>query len=283
MQEDMTTTIKPVLKYPGAKWRLAPWIVQYLPAHITYLEPYCGSAAVFFTKAPASYEILNDRFGSIVNLFRVLREQGPELARLIDFTPWAREEYAHCEEQFSGTGSNLEDAYRFLIRCWQAHGTRFNHASGWRNRGATNADATTTKVWRRLPDRLLAVIDRLKCAEIENRPALEVIVRYQTPACCIYADPPYPLSTRNGAYYEYEMTEDDHADLLEVLDRHPGPVLLSSYEHPLYTEQLGAHWTKLTTPAVTEHGQHRTEVLWLNPRAARDTHQLPLPLFGKGA
>ncbi len=44
--------IKPILKYPGAKWRLAPWIASYLPEHETYIEPYCGSAAVFFVGAP---------------------------------------------------------------------------------------------------------------------------------------------------------------------------------------------------------------------------------------
>lgn len=36
-------TIKPILKYTGAKWKLAPWLVSFFPAHRHYLEPYCGS------------------------------------------------------------------------------------------------------------------------------------------------------------------------------------------------------------------------------------------------
>jgi DNA adenine methylase len=259
-------TIKPVLKYPGSKWRLAPWIVSFFPEHKTYVEPYCGSAAVFFNKAPAHYEILNDRYGSIVNLFRVLREQGSELVRLIDFTPWSREEYDFCEQQFTGTGNDLEDARRFLVRCWQAHGTRFNWSSGWRNRGGTTNDSSTTKVWRQLPERLLAAIDRLKCAEIENRQALEVIERYNSVDCLLYVDPPYVMSTRNGSYYEHEMTDDEHVELLQVLNAHTGPVVLSGYTHPLYEERL-AHWCRVSVPAVAEHGRQRTEVLWLNKRA----------------
>jgi hypothetical protein len=37
------------------------------------------------------------------------------------------------------------------------------------------------------------------------------------------------------------MTEDDHRDLLEVLDAHSGSVLLSEYAHPIYDERL-KHW-----------------------------------------
>ena len=39
----------PILKYPGAKWRLAPWIISHFPPHEGYLEPWGGSLAVFLT------------------------------------------------------------------------------------------------------------------------------------------------------------------------------------------------------------------------------------------
>src|SRR5579859_5439847 len=136
--------VKPILKYPGGKWRLAPWIASYFSPHAAYVEPFCGSAAVFFTKKPAKNEVLNDTFGSIVNLFRVLRDHPEELIRLVTFTPWAREEYELSEEQFAETGDEIEDARRFLVRCGQAHGTRFVGRSGWRNIGPSSRAKTTT-------------------------------------------------------------------------------------------------------------------------------------------
>lgn len=45
--------MKSVLKYPGAKNRLATWIIQHIPEHKVYIEPYFGSGAVFFNKKPA--------------------------------------------------------------------------------------------------------------------------------------------------------------------------------------------------------------------------------------
>src|SRR5579859_1643510 len=260
-------TIKPVLKYPGGKWRLAPWIISHFPQHNAYVEPFCGSAAVFFNKMPAKNEVLNDTFGSIVNLFRVLRDHSGELIRRVDLTPWSREEYELSEEQLADTGDEIEDARRFLVRCWQAHGTRFVRSSGWRNIGPSNLAKTTT-LWRQLPERLALVVDRLKDAEIEHRPAVEVIGRYNTPDCLVYADPPYVLDTRNGTYYDQEMSDADHLELLEVLEKHRGPVVLSGYAHRLYDERL-ASWQRVTCAAQSEHAGARTEVLWLNARAAQ--------------
>ncbi|HYU73391.1 MAG TPA: DNA adenine methylase [Ktedonobacteraceae bacterium] len=270
-------TFKQVLKYPGSKWGMA-WIVKHFPEHHTYVSPYFGSGADFFLKRPAGYEVINDRSGSVVNLFQVIREHGQDLAELIELTPWSRDEYYASYEK---TGDAIEDARRFLVRCWQAHGTRMNTRTGWRNRGSANGGQTTS-LWRQLPDRIIAVIDRLKDTEIENKPALELIGRFQDQTdCLIYADPPYPLETRNyRKMYEHEMNDEDHVALLKALIQHRGPVVLSSYPNSLYEEILQG-WQCVTMPTVAEAGAMRTEVLWLNRKAAhrRDAHTERLPLF----
>ncbi|NJK44515.1 MAG: DNA adenine methylase [Pleurocapsa sp. SU_196_0] len=83
-----------MLKWAGAKWRVAEWIASRLPTHETYLEPFFGSGAVFFSKDPVKIELLNDLDQNVVNLFRVIREQTLELADACAFTPWAQDEYA---------------------------------------------------------------------------------------------------------------------------------------------------------------------------------------------
>lgn len=266
--------IAPILKYPGAKWSMSAFIADRFPAHTHYLEPYCGSAAVFFNKKPAEHEVLNDLNGSIINLFTVLREHGSELARRIDLTPWAEEEYKFCETEYDTSPDPIENARRFVVRCWQAHGVRFRETKsrqGWKHNGLTGHQYPALR-WRAVPDRLLAAADRLKDAEIRNRPALEMIAYYNDPRFLIYCDPPYVRSTRNDRYYSHEMDNDEHIALLNALDSHRGPVVLSGYAHPLYDERL-AQWYRIASPAVAEHGQQRTEVLWLNEKAA-STQQL---------
>lgn len=255
--------MKPLLKYPGAKWRLADWIISYMPKHTTYLEPFFGSGAVFFNKPPSKVETINDIDGNVVNLFRVIRERPEELSRLIEFTPWARDEYYLSYEK---TGDELEDARRFLVRCWQAFGTRMGNRTGWRH-NIQGANGGLYGGWHRLPEDILSISKRLKTVQIESQLAVDLIIRYRYPEVLIYADPPYLWETRTDRsggrlMYAHEMTDSDHIELLEVLDAHPGPVILSGYACDLYDDRL-KHWRRETHKAQAEKGQIREEVLWL--------------------
>lgn len=95
---------RPVLKYPGSKWKMADWIISLMPPHKSYLEPFFGSGAVFFRKPPSRIETINDLDGEIVNLFRFIREKPKELACAVALTPYSREE---CERA-AAEGASLK-------------------------------------------------------------------------------------------------------------------------------------------------------------------------------
>jgi DNA adenine methylase len=88
---------------------MADWIITHMPQHTTYLEPYFGSGAVFFSKPPAQLETINDIDGDVVNLFRVIRDRPDELARLVYWTPYSRQEY-YNSYQSGGVGRSGESA-----------------------------------------------------------------------------------------------------------------------------------------------------------------------------
>lgn len=259
----MQTAIKPILKYPGAKWNCAEWIISHFPPHQHYIEPFFGSGAVLFNKAPARHEVINDLSGDVVNLFRVIREQGDRLAALIEMTPWAREEY---ELSYQPCEDALERARRFVVRCWQGHGgANIVGASAWRHQGKDLNDKKQlpAQKWLYMPSKILALVERLQGVEVENRPAVNVIERHNAPGTVIYADPPYPQSVRRPRLYAHEMTDADHLALLDTLDAHPGPVILSGYHCALYDTRL-RHWHTREKRVQAEKGNMRTEVLWLN-------------------
>ena len=107
----------------------------------------------------------------------------------------------------------------------------------------------------------------MKEAQIEHQPAIKLLERYARKDVLVYADPPYIIETRTKRHYKHEMTIEDHIELLDVLDAHPGPVLLSGYAHDLYDKRL-AHWRREVQVVSAEAGAKREEVLWINPLAA---------------
>ena len=264
----MTKIKHPVLKYPGSKWRLADKIISIMPPHRSYLEPFFGSGAVFFKKPPSRIETINDLDGEIVNLFRCIREYPEELMRAVACTPYARGEYEQAWGHFKAGGQarpdGVEAARLTLVRYWQSHGSTVTYKCGWKNDRVGREYAYDVHYWRNLPEWISDAAERLKAAQIEQCPALDVIRRFNHSDVLIYADSPYMLSTRRRKQYLVEMADDmQHVELLEALKAHAGPVILSGYDNALYDSHLQG-WNKLQWSAQAEGGAPRTETVWCN-------------------
>lgn len=259
------TDQRPIIKYPGSKWKMAEWIVSLMPEHRSYLEPFFGSGAVFFNKPHSPIETINDLDGDIVNLFRVVRETPEALEKAVALTPYSREEYERAWERHKAgdVTDPVELARLTLVRYWQAVGSRQIYRAGWRRDVAGREAAYTLRNWVRLPERITLAMERLREAQIEQTDAVDLIRSFRSPNVLIYADPPYVIGTRSQKQYNVEMADEHHIELLKALLDHPGPVILSGYESDLYNGFLSG-WTKLTRHATAENGFARTEVLWIN-------------------
>lgn len=258
---------------------LAPWILEHLPAHRIYVEPYAGGASVLLRKPKSPVEVYNDLDGQIVNVFRVLRDpaRARELLRQLRLTPYSRTEY---DESWIVADDPIEQARRTLVRSAMGHGTTAATAAyrtGWRNYHGDQRHATPAADWDSLPAALETAIARLREVLIENRPALAVIAEYDAPDAVFYVDPPYVASTRHERYatlaYRHEMTEDEHAELARALCAIKGIAIVSGYHSALYDE-LYAGWECVERRARADSGGHRTEALWLSPRATIRQPQL---------
>ena len=263
----------PIAMY-GGKFYYAQWIIEQMPPHRVYVEPFGGMANVLLKKEQGDYEVFNDADGSIVNFFRVLRDpvQFELFQRLAELTPYSRQAFTELCETPEPTDP-VEKAYWFFVRCRQA-------------RGGIGMTSITPKAWatssrsrRKMPepiskylsslDGLPEVAHRFREVVLEHLPALEVLKKYDAPDVLFYSDPPYLPSTRHGgkaAAYNVEMTEADHVLLLQALRQCKGKVMLSGYASPLYDETLSG-WRRIERKAkvqVSNSGGERTEVLWMN-------------------
>ena len=136
---------------------------------------------------------------------------------------------------------------------------------GWKNDVQGRERAYAAKNWMELPELIVQAAERLRGVQIEKRPAVELISRFNSPNVLIYCDPPYVLSSRSGGkkQYKHEMTDQDHEELLSVLKVHKGPVLISGYQSELYGRAL-VGWHRETAVTTDQLSRRRNEVLWMN-------------------
>lgn len=253
--------MRTLLKYSGAKNRLAPWIIKHIPEHKVYCEPFLGSAAVFLNKEPAYNEILNDLDDDVYIFFKVVREQSEELCRLIDVTPYSRIEYsaAYMDEPVS----DLERARRFAVKCWQGFGCGNKYKNGYR-RGIGATSPNPAKSWSQLPETIQLAAERLKNAQIEHKDALELITDLYGKDTFIYIDPPYMKDTRKKKnQYNHEMTDEQHIKLLQIVKESDCKIMISAYENELYNECLKG-WRKEHKSTTAECSRRRVETLYMN-------------------
>jgi len=277
---------RPVLRYHGGKWKLAPWIISHFGAHDYYTEAFGGAASVLLRKPQSVGEVYNDLNGDLANLFWVLRS--PELAAQLQaqllLTPYSREEF---ESSYEHHEDAVERARRIVVRSFMSFGSagvNEDHNTGFHScikRG--KAQRGPAHEWAGYPDCIPAITARLRGVVLEQRPAAEVLTKHDSPTTLHYVDPPYPLGTRgnnNGVRrkYRYELADADHRELADVLRGLHGAVVLSGYACDLYDQELFPDWERVECTTHADGARARTEVLWLNTRAV--AAKCNGPLFG---
>lgn len=277
---------RPPLRYHGGKWLLAPWIISNFGPHRTYTDTYGGGASVLLRKFRSYAEVYNDINGEVVNLFRVLRNpsQARELMRLVDLTPYAREEF---DASYILADDPVEQARRTLLRSAAGFSTTGAQADKWKTgfRGSVTRSGTTPAGdWATLSQSLEVVTYRLRGVVIENVPALDCLRKYDGPDVLHYLDPTYVADTRSerwaGRAYTFELSDDDHRMLAGILHELKGMVVLSGYASDLYDKELFAGWQRIERKTRADRALERTEVLWFNDAAWRGRPQGTLDFAG---
>jgi DNA adenine methylase len=277
------TISAPVIRYHGAKFRLAPWVLQHFPPHTCYVESFGGAAGVLMQKPRSYAEVYNDLDGDIVNLFRVLQDPVTRsgLTERLVFTPYSRAEF---ELSWEPSEEPVERARRTIIRAQMGFGSAgaTKGVTGFRI-DTKRQYGTAQSLWAEYPDQLAEVGQRLTGVLIENRPAIDVIKAHDAIGTLHYVDPPYVHDTRykgasSGRYYRHEMDDGEHRALLSNLLELEGMVVLSGYPSEIYTECL-PDWNCYRTSARISAGRgtaSRTECIWLNPACVDRVSQIGL-------
>lgn len=288
------TVQQPALRYHGAKFRLAAWVMRFFPVHRCYVEPFGGAAGVLLQKPRSYAEVYNDLDGEVVNFFRVLRDPvlRAQLEQACVLTPYARDEF---DAAWDPSDDPVEQARRTAVRAQMGFGSAgaTKGKTGFRI-DTRRAYGTAQQLWAEYPSALRAAGERFTGVLIENRPAIDVMRQHDGPDTLHFVDPPYMLGTRvlqgsgdtaERGYYRHELTDEGHAELLAALRQLQGMVVLCGYESELYAQQL-TDWRVERTVARISAGRGaalRTEVAWINPACTAALERRAGGLFAEAA
>lgn len=172
-----------------------------------------------------------------MNFFRCLQDKATfeELQHRLTYTPYSRAEFVRALEILS---SRVDLAWAFFVAQNQSFGGFGGAAES--DLGAQRTCDTNTKKWQMRKISLHLFAERLSYVHIEQRDALECIQTYDNLEAVFYLDPPYHPETRASREYSDDVTH----ELVELLLRCKGAVVLSCYYHPVFDPLVEAGWER---------------------------------------
>jgi len=265
----------------GGKTHMLKELLCLIPEHVCYVEPFAGSAALFWAKDLSPSEVLNDYDEWIYNFYQVLKDPVlfQKLHEKASLLPYSRQIF---EEMVEARPMIKDPVDKALALFYIAN---VGYAGKWAKPTFGYTVATVARGLSRQVRKWLTVLHglphfhiRIMHALIEKLDALDCIKRYDTDHTFFYLDPPYlGVEATVESSYEVGFTEEQHRDLLNLLVKIKGMAMISTYPNELYEKILRkASWTEL------RFGKHsfvargkgmgsrakgaRIEVVWICPK-----------------
>ena len=255
--------------YIGGKHLISKVIVKLMPPHRIYVEPFAGSAGVFFAKEPSKIEVLNDADKKIANLYYCVAFHFQDFWEKVKWLLHSREIFRVLKKKMNDSPpSELGDidhavaTYYCLVSSFAGMGNSLAYC--------ILEPHKTSMITKKILI-LRKIRQRLKNAIIECKDFEDVIKTWDNEATFFYCDPPYYGAEH---YYAIPFTHQDHERLLKQLKQTKGKWILSGYHNDLYDEVLkGYPYIEKQIPkhscVVTRNSKRKTrptatEVLWFN-------------------
>jgi len=180
---------------------------------------FAGGLSMFFRKAKADWNIVNDKDNNIVNLYMSIAEKYDEFCHHIKFYVKSRTQHQLLKKYIKDVSSKVNPEkmpdvkraarYYYLVK------SSFNN-----NPQGTFSKNSEDWVPEQFAKDLVQSRNHLLNIVLENLD-FRVLVDKYTPqkGDLWYIDPPYFVAAKRKDYYIHTLQHDDHLDLLDICNR----------------------------------------------------------------
>lgn len=233
---------RPFLRWAGSKSQQVPFLASVVPEFSgRYIEPFAGSAALFFHLSPSS-AVLSDSNRDLIKTFEAVKWNSGAVAQSLSQLPLGRDAYYQVRALSAASLGESETAARFIY----LNRFCFNGLYRTNREGGFNVPYGRPKTFSLPSDELLEDCSaRLASAELHSRDFRDALADAQC-GDFVYLDPPYALPNRRSftSYSPTPFSLSDLAELAELLrDLDVREVtFLLSYAFTSYSRGLFDRW-----------------------------------------
>lgn len=249
--------LKTPVTYYGGKQRMCNVILQLIPDHRLYCEPFCGGAAIFFAKQPSTLEVLNDTNRELMNFYQVVKNDFTSLEKEIKITLHSRDLYRKANVIYNNSDmfNGVQRAWALWVLASQCFDSKLDTSWGF--------DKSTNKTVKQIANSIESFTEelaiRLQNCSIECADACYIIHSRDTEKSFFYCDPPY-FNANMGHYDGYSI--DDYKNLLDTLSKIQGKFLLSSYPSNILSDYISKNnWhSKSYDMSISANAKQKAEI-----------------------
>lgn len=254
--------------YPGGKTTIANWIIDYIPDHEVYVEPFGGAAGVLANKPQSPLEVYNDTASLCVDFFRAVKRHPEELQHWVQTTPYSRELFEEYTEKLQqDPPENLvERAGMFWYTQFTSFAGKGVICGGGGLTFSIQCSASGNKNRQRdlmsAANRVEDICDRFRKVQIEHTDFETVFEKYDSADTVFYCDPPYV--DVGDDYYQTGEAGFDHPRFVTCLRQARGK-WICSYDHQIPDGLEDYHTVSKTKRSTMDHKkEEKTETLIMN-------------------
>jgi DNA adenine methylase len=205
------TEIHSPFRYPGGKYYARKLIMQYIPTHYAYIEPFAGGASIFFAKPKTKYNLINDADQELVNCYLHIRDHVEALIAFLDGLPATKELHRFYKNEFQPQ-NNLERAGRWYYLNRTSYSGIMNMQNCYWGYG--DKYSMRPENWGR---QLRKCANKLQEVEITSSD-FETVIDNVPDNAFLFVDPPY-FNADQDKFYTHSFSHIDHHRLEAALAR----------------------------------------------------------------
>ncbi|MDC4546408.1 DNA adenine methylase [Acinetobacter baumannii] len=207
----MSQAINSPFRYAGGKFYARKLILEHIPHHTCYIEPFVGGGSIFFAKDKVEKNILNDADPDLINTYLIIRDRVDELVAALDGEEALKERHSWYKNEFKPQ-NDLERAVRWYYLNRTSYSGIMNPKNCYWGYG--DKYSMRPENWGRS---LVKTSAKLQDVEFTNYDFEQVIDSAPDDAF-LFVDPPY-FNADQDKFYTFSFKKEDHYRLEQCLLR----------------------------------------------------------------